>query len=63
MIVCFILITKQLISCEYYKESLPTDKLAGRAERVNNKVLLNAVLQQSLEMSVWKKMQCLYLYN
>ena len=52
MIVCFILITKQLISCEYYKESLHTHKLAWRAERVNSKVLFTAALQQSLEMSV-----------
>ena len=32
MIICFIFITKQPILCEYFKDNLHTDKLAGVKE-------------------------------
>ena len=35
MMICYILITKQLILCEYYKENLHTDKQSG-TERVKS---------------------------
>ena len=32
MIICFIFITKQPVLCEYFKDNLHTDKLAGVKE-------------------------------
>ena len=32
MIICFILVTKQLVLCGYNKDSLHSDKLAGAEE-------------------------------
>ena len=39
MIICLILITKQIILCEYYKENLLSNELAW-GERVNNIILI-----------------------